>query len=255
MIDTIKNYLSKTYIIILLLIIWELASRYFVTNQALFPPPTTVIQVFFDTLLSGEILIDAGFSFMRIMIGFLMGSTIGIIVGLLTGRYRLFDKSVTTLIQLLRPIPPIALVPFAIIWLGLGEPSKWAVIVWGVFFPVWLNTHSGVSNVEPQFIWAAKSLGANKMSLLKEIVIPYAARYIITGLRVSIGIAYICVVVAEMSGASAGLGFRINVSHLVFRVDKMIVALIVLGLMGSLTDKIFLYTVNKLLPWYKVSKV
>ena len=242
-------FIPKCFTVIILLLFWELFSRYGVPSQQLFPPPSRIMDTALVVIKNHELFIDTIYSFFRILIGFFIGAIIGIFVGILTGRNNKANQLITPLIQIFRPIPPIALVPFAIIWFGIGEPSKWVVIIWGVFFPVWLNTHIGVLNVDDKYLWAAKSLGADKKTLLFEIIVPHALKYILAGLRVSIAIAFICVVVAEMAGASNGLGFRISVSHLAFRVDKMMVSLITLGIIGALTDYFFTFIINKILPW------
>jgi NitT/TauT family transport system permease protein/sulfonate transport system permease protein len=200
---------------------------------------------------TGELLQDIFVSLQRALIGFFFGSLLGILLGIATGRNRIIDRSIGPLVQLLRPIPSIAIVPLAIVWFGLGEMSKYFLVFWGVFFPVWINTHIGASNVQKNFLWVARSLGAKGSRVLYEVIFPAAAPFIIAGMRTGIAIAFICLVAAEMAGAYGGVGYRVYVSHLVFRVDKMMVGIITLGLMGAVADMLFVGIVNWLLPWYR----
>lgn len=239
--------------VLLFLLLWELIARSGIYNIYLFPPPTIVAKAFYYMLISGELLRDIWASLTRAVIGYLLGSSLGIIIGILTGRIKFFQLAFGPLIQLLRPIPPISYVPLAILWFGLGEVSKYFLVFVGVFFPVWINTHLGVSNVEKTYIWAARSLGARNRRTLFEVILPASLPFIIAGMRTSIAIAFYCLVAAEIAGAFSGVAFRISVSHLVFRVDKMMAGLVVLGIMSALADKIFTFLVHKFVPWYNMS--
>lgn len=230
---------------------WALARAGFL-NSALFPSPLATGRAFLEMLRTGELIWDSLITAGRVLLGFILGSALGILIGVLTARIKLVDQTVGQLIQILRPVPPIALVPLAVVWLGLGEFSKTSIIMWGVFFPVWVSTHLGVSGVNKEVIWAAQSLGASGRKVLFRVVLPAAGRYVVSGMRVAIAIAFICVVVAEMSGALDGLGYRINKSYVVFRVDRMIADLVVLGLLGALSDFGFARLVNRLMPWFRL---
>jgi NitT/TauT family transport system permease protein/sulfonate transport system permease protein len=129
--------------------------------------------------------------------------------------------------------------------------SKYFLVFWGVFFPVWINAHLGVASVEQRYLWAASSLGAKDWRLMWEVVLPASLPLIIAGMRVGIGLAFLNLVAAEMSGASAGLGYRVSASHLVFRSDKMIAALVALGVLGAASDGAFRFLAGKVAPWYK----
>ncbi len=235
------------------LLLWESLARSGYLNRALFPGPANVASALWSMLLSGELLADLCATLARVFVGFALGSLLGVAIGTLTARIRVLDLILGPMIQILRPIPPIALVPLAVVWLGLGEVSKATIITWGVFFPVWVNTYIGVSGVDDTVVWAARSLGASHRRVLLKVVLPAALRHVVAGMRVAVAIAFICVVVAEMLGASVGLGFRINTSYLVFRVDRMMVGLLMLGLLGATADWLFMKMVVKVLPWYALN--
>jgi len=243
--DLISNIVPFVIIIIL----WEILASAGFLNSSLFPSPTSVLHSFVEMVSSSELFIDLSYTLGRTFIGFVLGSIIGIVLGVLTARINIVRRLIEPIIQVCRPIPPIAIVPLAVVWLGLSEFSKITIIVWGVFFPVWINTHLGVAAVENSLIWAARSLGVSEKRLLFFVIIPASLRLIIAGMRVAIAIAFICVVVSEMMGATAGIGYRINTSYLVFRVDRMIVGLLVLGALGALADWSFVKFINRIFPW------
>jgi ABC-type nitrate/sulfonate/bicarbonate transport system permease component len=252
--DAIKSPFVIRFVVIAgVLCLWGLIVHSGYLNRALFPGPTKVVQAFWDMTLSGDLIADVGATLTRVCVGFVLGSLLGVIIGTLTARMRFLDLILGPIIQVLRPIPPIALVPLAIVWLGLGEVSKATIITWGVFFPVWVNTYTGVSAVDNTVIWAARSLGASRRRVLVKVVLPSALRHVVAGMRVGVAIAFVCVVVAEMLGAYVGLGFRINTSYLVFRVDRMMVGLLTLGLLGATADWLFMKMVVKVLPWYALN--
>lgn len=234
----------------LLILAWELLARSGYLNPALFPSPWATLLAAREMVVSGDILLDILATSGRAVAGFLLGSALGILIGTLTARVRGLDESLGQIVQLLRPIPPIAIVPLAVVWLGLGEMSKLAIVAWGVFFPVWVNTYVGVKGIDKAIVWAARSLGADTRRLLLRVVLPAALRHIVAGMRVAVAISLICVVVSEMIGASVGLGFRLNTSYLVFRVDRMLVSLVALGILGFTADRLFVRAVSLLMPWY-----
>ena len=234
--------------VIALLALWEVMARLRIYDVSFFPPPSAVANTFFSSVESGELISDTWVSIKRALVGFLAGSCIGAGAGILTGRLRILDLTIGQVIRLLRSIPSIALVPLAIVWFGLGETSKYLLVFWGVFFPVWVNSHIGAAQVDQTFIWAARSLGASTGRLLYEVILPAATPHVIAGMRTGIATAFVVLMAAEMAGAFGGLGYRIYVSHLVFRVDKMVVAIVVLGVIGAVTDVIFAAIVS-LIPW------
>lgn len=236
------------------LIVWQALSSLTPPNSRLVPSPLQVASAIASMATDGRLVKDSLASVSRALAGFALGSIAAIICGVLTARSDRARKSLGQLINILRPVPAISIVPLVIVWFGLGELSKVVTVFWGVFFPVWVNTHVGVGSVNIEHVWAAQSLGAKRWTILLEVVLPGAATSIVAGMRTGISIAFICLVAAEMAGASAGLGFRVTVSHLTFRIDEMIAAIAVLGVLGAVADKVFVFTAHRLFPWYARSQ-
>jgi len=234
--------------------LWQAVSSFTPSTSRLVPSPAQVGSAIVSMAADGRLAKDSFASVTRALAGFVLGSIAAIVCGVLTGRSEREQKSLGQLINILRPVPAISIVPLAIVWFGLGEMSKVFTVFWGVFFPVWVNTHVGVGSVNIEHIWAAQSLGAKKGTVLLEVVLPGAATSILAGMRAGISIAFICLVAAEMAGASSGLGFRITVSHLTFRVDEMVAAIVTLGVLGAVADRLFVFTAHRLFPWYARSQ-
>jgi len=246
-----KNYSTiATFIIFLLL--WEFISKSGFFNINLFPPPTKVFRAFLESLLTGEFFNDVSISLIRAIFGFAIGSMIGICLGILTGRITIFRLTIGQIAHFLRNIPSIAFVPLVIVWFGIGETSKILLVMWGVIFPVWISTHQGVINIDKHHIWAIKSLGANRLQTLKEVIFYGSIPFIVSGMRIGIAISFITLVAAEMAGAFSGVGYRILTSHLIFRVDKMILGIATLGLMGLVADRCYIIAVKNLFPWVQL---
>lgn len=157
---------------------------------------------------------------------------------------------INPLVQMFRAVPALAFVPLAIFWFGIGEVSKIFLIFWGVLFPVWVNTYLGVRDTNPLLGRAAASLGARGWRMLLFVVLPGALPFILAGLRISLSVAMVLLVAAELAGAMFGVGYLIQMSQQVFRVDQMFVGLISLGVMGFGADFLFNRAVARLLPWY-----
>jgi NitT/TauT family transport system permease protein len=209
-----------------LLALWQYLSSQSIINPQILPAPTTVIAKWWEYLLptetfdatkssylawifSGEMIRDAYASLYRVVVGFLIGGILALPLGLMMGAndrvYNLFNP----LIQILRPIPPIAFIPLSILWFGLGNPPAIFLIVLGAFFPILMNTIAGVRHVDNIYIRAARSLGASQTTMFLRVILPAATPYILTGARIGVGTAFIVVIVAEMIAVNNGLGYRI----------------------------------------------
>ena len=230
-------------------VVWEASSRTGLISNRLIPAPSHVAEAAWELIDDGTLFRDIYWSGRRALVGMLTGSLLAILVGLFTGRVLFVRLLLEPVIQVLRPIPGIAWIPFAILWFGVGEVPKLFIISLGVFFPVWLATHVGVMATRSQYVEAAQSLGLGKRELFYRVVLPAALPSIVTGLRQGLAIAFILVVAAELTGASSGLGNLISQSHLTFRTDRMLVGLALLGVLGALVDFGFSRLARWLVHW------
>jgi ABC-type nitrate/sulfonate/bicarbonate transport system permease component len=231
---------------------WEGVSRSGVVNPILFPPPSKVLRALIEMAQSGELMRDIEASWWRAIAGFLIGSLAGILAGLMTGRMKSLDAYVSPILQMFRPLPPVAIIPLIIVWFGIGEVSKVFSIAFAVFFPAWVNTDLGARRTPHYFLWSASSLGCRFPSVIWRVVLPSALPFIVGGLRVGISMAFVMVYVSELSGASAGVGYQISISYLAYRVDRMMAALATLGLLGLISDAVLVRTLAKVFPWLRL---
>lgn len=232
-----------------IVLLWALISHSGLVNRDFLPAPDDVWAAAVELWGEGIMMHDLRVSLARAAVGFVMGSTLGVGMGLLTARSRIVSTLLTPFLTLLRPIPAIALVPLAIVWFGIGEGSKYFVITYTVFLAVWLNAHHGASEVAPTYIRASRSLGASPAREFFEVVLPAAAPYIVAGLRMGAALAFLSLVAAELSGASAGIGFRIQEARQFIRTDRMFVGLIELGVLGAILDLVFVALSRRLVHW------
>src|SRR2546428_5757051 len=185
------------------------------------------------------------------MMGFLIGTALGLLIGLAMGASNAVYAYLNPLVQLLRPIPPIAYVRLAILWFGLGNPPAFFLISLGAFFPVLMNTISGVRSVDAIYIRAARNLGASRAALFFRVMVPAAMPHIMTGIRVGFGVAFIVVIVAEMIAVNSGLGYRILEAREYFWSDKIIAGMITIGLLGLGIDAALARLSKYLLRWHR----
>lgn len=247
----IKKVLLFFFPLIILLIVWEIVSKLEIVNPLLFPAPSTVLSAFIGWYSSGELWRDVKESCWRMLIGFMVGGFTGVSVGILTGRNNIINKYVSPLIQILRPLPPVAIIPLVIVWLGIGDTAKIFSIAFAVFFPVWINAHLGAFSITPIYLWSSRLLCRSKLRILLRVIMPAALPSIIAGLRTSIAIAFIMVYISEIAGASAGIGYQISVAHLAYRIDRMVAALAILALAGAVADFSFAAIIRFVFPWTK----
>jgi NitT/TauT family transport system permease protein len=263
-----KRTLHGTIVPVVLLIVWEALTQSGFINPQILPAPSQVLLKWIDYLkpleqydpanmsylawfFSGELPHDALASIIRVVGGFGIGAGLALPLGLLMGGSARFYQLMNPLVQLLRPIPPIAYIPLAILWFGLGNPPAFFLISLGAFFPVLMNTISGVRTVDEIYIRAARNLGASGATLFLRIILPAATPHILTGLRVVIGVAFIVVIVAEMIAVNNGLGFRILEAREFMWSDKIIAGMITIGLLGLAIDTGMDRINRYLLRWHR----
>jgi NitT/TauT family transport system permease protein len=201
--------------------------------------------------LSGELPHDVFTSLMRIAVGFAIGAGLALPLGLLMGARPLAYQLFNPVLQVLRPIPPIAYIPLAILWFGLGDPPAFFLISLGAFFPVLMNTIAGVRAVDAIYLRAARNLGAGEWTLFWRVMLPAAMPWILTGIRVGVGVAFIVVIVAEMIAVNTGLGYRILEAREYFWSDKVIAGMITIGLCGLGIDLGMSRLTGRLLRWHR----
>ena len=185
------------------------------------------------------------------IVGFIIGAALALPVGLLMGASNRIYQLLNPLMQILRPIPPIAYIPLAILWFGLGNPPSFFLIAIGAFFPVLMNTIAGVRQVDGIYLRAARNLGVNQWTMFSRIILPAATPYILAGVRIGIGTAFIVVIVSEMIAVNDGLGFRILEAREFMWSAKVIAGVIAIGLLGLLIDTAVSRLNNHLLRWHR----
>jgi NitT/TauT family transport system permease protein len=200
---------------------------------------------------SGELPHDAMASLARVVGGFAIGAGLALPLGLLMGAWPRVHELMNPVVQLVRPIPPIAFIPLAILWFGLGDPPAFFLIALGAFFPVLVNTVAGVRSVDAIYLRAARNLGAGEWTLFWRVIVPAAMPYILAGVRIGIGVAFIVVIVAEMIAVNSGLGYRILEAREYFWSDKVIAGMISIGLAGLGIDVLMNRLNAWLLRWHR----
>jgi ABC-type nitrate/sulfonate/bicarbonate transport system permease component len=233
------------------LLLWEIAPRLVPgTNTMLFPPPSVVAETAWPMVVSGELIENIAVSLGRAFAGFALASVAAIIIGIATARLRIIRELSEPLLHGFRSIPVIALVPLSVLWFGIGETSKIALIVCGAFFPVWISTAIGVRDVHVVYLRSAACLGARPLQTMLFVVLPAALPMILAGLRQAIAISLIVLVAAELSGATLGVAHMMSLGYQLFKVDVMFIGLFVLGALGFLLDRLFVVLMRRLFPWY-----
>jgi len=233
------------------LAVWEIVCRAAHVSPAILPPPSQVARKWWEYLVTGELPRDAVATLLRVFVGFAIGAGLALPLGLWMGARNRVYELFNPIVQLLRPIPPIAFIPLAILWFGLGNPPAFFLISLGAFFPVLMNTIAGVRTVDAIYVRAAQNLGAPARTLFWRVLLPGAMPSILSGMRVGIGVAFIVVIVAEMIAVNSGLGYRILEAREYFWSDKILAGMISIGLIGLAIDTVMARINHRLLRWHR----
>jgi NitT/TauT family transport system permease protein/taurine transport system permease protein len=242
--------------VMLALLVWQavaglLIPRLYPTAAALLPTPRAVVVEGVDLFTAGSLLAHAWASFQRVLggVGLVLVTAIplGIGLGWSPGLRRVMDP----LVELIRPISPLAWIPLTLLWFGVSNAQNVSIVFITAFFPLLINTAVGVRNAERTLLSAALTLGADRRQLLRFVVLPHASPYIFAGVRIAFGLGWVAIVAAELVGATSGLGFLIEDSRGIFRSDRIVMSMIVIGLLGALIDRGLRAVQGRIMPWHQ----
>lgn len=242
--------LSRLTVPVALLLIWQAISTFVLdeTTRVLLPPPTAVAKAAWELSVSGELPRHLRDSLRREFTAFAWALS-AIPLGVAMGWWKRIHDQLDPLIEMLRPIPPLAWIPLSILWFGVGDTQNQFIIFLGIFFPILLNTIAGVRSVEPNLVRAARCLGGGEGAVLRRVVLRAAVPQIVTGVRVGLGFGWMALVAAELVGANSGLGFLINDARTLLRTDIVIVGMITIGLVGLALDLLIREFTRRAMPW------
>ena len=234
---------------VILLLIWQIAANIGWLEKRILPAPSAVVVAFWHLLLSGELFIHVRVSAGRALLGLLIGGGLGLVLGLLNGTSRFAANLLDSTLQMIRNIPALALIPLVILWFGIDETAKLFLVAVGVFFPVYINTYHGIRSVDPDLIEMGNAYGLSRRELYQQIILPGAMPSILVGLRFSLGLVWVILIVAETISAQSGIGFMTMNAREFLQTDVVLVGILLYALLGKFADSLVKWLEHYLLRW------
>ncbi|WP_395347614.1 aliphatic sulfonate ABC transporter permease SsuC [Variovorax sp. UC122_21] len=219
-----------------LIVVWQIASSLGWLSTRVLPAPVDVVKAAWNLTVSGELWTHVKVSAGRALAGLAIGGGAGLALGLLTGSVKFFETLLDSTIQMVRNIPALALIPLVILWFGIDESAKLFLISVSVFFPIYLNTFHGIRNVDPQLIEMGRTYGLTRWQLYRAVILPGALSSILVGLRFSLGLMWVILIVAETISAQAGIGYLTMNAREFLQTDIVLVGILLYALLGKLAD-------------------
>lgn len=245
----LRNLLLRAISPLVIVLVWELAARLGWIPAHIIAAPSTISVTFWHLIISGELLEHLLVSLTRALSGLLIGVSIGVILALIAGLSKLGEIAVDAPMQILRTLPSLALVPLFILWLGVGETMKIAMIASGTLFPIYLTLFSGIRGVDAKLIEAAKTLSLNKLELIWHVILPASLPSFFVGLRFALSFSWLSLVVVEQVNAVSGIGFLSNDARDFARTDVIVICLMIYGSLGLLIDILVRWMEKLALAW------
>lgn len=236
--EVLKKPINFFASLILLVIVWQLLNTYGGYDDALFPSPTTVFLALIDLVKSGTLFEDVAVSLGRFTVGYVFAVIPAIVLGLILGRLPFIWQLLDPIVQVIRPVSPVAWSPFIVLWFGIGNIPAIVIIFIAAFFPVLLTTVSAARKVEHDYVRIAQNLEVNQFEFLYKFIFPAAFPAIVGGLRVAVGTAWIFLVAGEMVGSQSGLGFLIVDARNTLNLANVLAGIVIIGLLGFLLDRL-----------------
>lgn len=235
----------------LVLFAWEASTRLKLVKPIFLPPPGKVAEAFVDLLVNEGFLIDLGVSLLTVLKGFLLGGSLGLLLGIAAGLTKTVERLFGPFLNGLRQVPPIAWLPLIVLWAGVGDFGKVVVIAKSVFFPVFLNSLQGIRGVSKEYVEVGRVFEFTRVQLLRRVIIPSAMPAIFVGIRYGAGLAWAMIVAAEMLSGRKGLGFLLLQSQDLLQTDWLFVVIVVIGAVGFAIDQVLKAAGGRLMSWKK----
>ena len=232
-----------------ILVVWQLLSSTGVIPEQKIAAPLQILATARDLVADGTLGAATLVSVQRVGLGFAVGAAVGVTLAVVAGLSRIGEDAVDPPMQMLRTLPHFGLIPLFIVWMGLGETPKIALVAMGVAFPLYLNTSSGIRSIDRKFLEAATTLHLTRWQRIRHVVVPGAVPQALVGLRQSLGVAWLSLIVAETVSASSGLGYMINHAREFLQTDVIVVGLAVYSILGLVTDAVVRTLERKALSW------
>lgn len=220
----------------MLLVVWQLAVSTGWLSSRILPAPSAVIAAGWTLMASGELWTHLAISGWRAAVGFIIGGSIGLLLGFITGLSRWGERLLDSSIQMIRNVPHLALIPLVILWFGIDESAKVFLVALGTLFPIYLNTYHGIRNVDPALVEMARSYGVSGLALFRQVILPGALPSILVGVRFALGFMWLTLIVAETISASSGIGYLAMNAREFLQTDIVVVAILLYAVLGKLAD-------------------
>jgi len=248
--DRVSRAVEPWLLPLALLFLWEALCRLGLVSTRVLPAPTTVLVAGWQMAASGELARDLGISAARAGLGFLIGGSLGFVLGLMNGMSETAARLTDSSLQMLRNVPHLAMIPLVILWFGIDEEAKLFLVAVGVFFPIYLNTYHGVRTVDAGLVEMARVYGVRGLRLFLTVILPGALPSILVGLRYALGIMWLTLIVAETISASSGIGYMTMNAREFLQTDVVVLGILIYALLGKLADLAARWLERRWLSWH-----
>jgi ABC-type nitrate/sulfonate/bicarbonate transport system permease component len=244
-----KNVLIRYSPLLILALGWELIARLGLVSSSALPPLSQVVLSWFDLLRSGDLITAAGFSLYRGTSGLLLAVVVGTLIGIVMAWWRPVNALVSPLVEMFYPMPKSALIPVTVVWLGFGDASKILLIFLGCMLPVTLGAYNGARASDRMLVWSARSMGASRLRMLWDIVLPSAMPELLNGIRTALALSFILLVSSELIVARQGLGYLIGYLGADGDYEPMFAVVLTVAFLGFAADRLYMRMVGRVLAW------
>jgi ABC-type nitrate/sulfonate/bicarbonate transport system permease component len=235
--------------LLILALAWEVASRSGMISTLALPPLSSVIRAWVDLLKGGDLITNGAASLWRAVAGLTLAVAIGTVLGICMAWWRPVNVALSPLVEMFYPMPKSALIPVTVLWLGFGNGSKILLIFLGCMLPVTLGAYNGARGSEQALVWSARSMGANRLRMLWDVVLPSALPELLNGTRTALALSFILLVSSELIAARQGFGYLIGFLGASGSYDAMFAVVLTVALLGFIADRLYLALVRRMLRW------
>ncbi|HBN74049.1 MAG TPA: ABC transporter permease [Sutterella sp.] len=245
----VRKFFLSALVPVVLMLAWIAASAWGLVNPLLLPSPADVLRAACRMLKDGSLFVHVSVSFARVIVGYTISATLALFMSWMCARHALLEEVVHYPMEFIRIVPPLSLVPLLILWLGIGEAPKLAIVMLASFFSVYLTSFSAFRHVDPKYLELARILKLTPQETFRHVIVPQTLPSVITCMRLGFGFAWRALIGAELIAAASGLGWLIQDAAELGRTDEMLVGIFSIALLGILADTVFVALASKISPW------